>query len=93
MALSPIQQQLFLDISGKEYETGKLKGSFSTDRPYNDPDWKYSPWIFSYVIELETGYFVCEIVHRMTNNRIYGWDSEGNELPSEITDKYFISHF
>ena len=38
---------------------------------------------------LTKGFLVCELVHRMTNNRIYGWDYDGNELPNEILNRYF----
>ena len=27
----------------------------------------------------DTGYLVCELPHRMSNNSIHGWDREGNE--------------
>ena len=92
-SLSEIQKTHFLEISGKEFMQGELKGRFSTKRAYNDKNWeKYSPWFFSYVIEPETGNFICELTHRMTNNRIYGWDREGNELSSEIRFKYFTPH-
>ena len=90
MPLTDIQKQKFLETSGKEFSGEALKGRFSTTRAYNDPKWEqYSPWIFSYVIEADTGNLICQLVHRMTNNRIFGWDREGNELPSDITEKYY----
>ena len=92
--LSGIQRQKFFETSGKEYTEGKKQDSFPTNRAYNDKKWeKYSPWIYSYVIDTDTGFFICELDHRMTNNRIYGWDREGNELSPEITRKYFIPHW
>lgn len=87
--LSDIQKELFLKTSGYEYDGKDLQGFFQTDRPYNNSDYKYSPWTFSYVYVTETGYLICELSHRMTNNRIYGWDAMGNELPYEISKKYF----
>ncbi|MGM1055438.1 MAG: hypothetical protein ACQEWG_06090 [Bacteroidota bacterium] len=94
MVLADIQKKKFLETSGKKYIGKELKGSFSTKRPYNDEKWeKYSPWLFSYVIEPETGNLICELEHRMTNNRIYGWDKVGNELENEIIEKYFIPHW
>lgn len=93
-SLSEKQKVYFLEISGTDYIEGKLNDSFPTNKAYNDKKWEnHSPWIFSYIIESDTGYFICELVHRMTNNRIYGWDREGNELSSEITEKYFKPHF
>ncbi len=92
-SLSEIQRQKFFEISGKEYKEGKLRDKLYTHNAYNDNIWEqYSPWVFSYVIEPDTGYFICELAHRMTNNRIYGWDREGNELGTEITEKYFEEH-
>ncbi|MCA9836463.1 MAG: hypothetical protein KC422_06100 [Trueperaceae bacterium] len=90
--LSAIQKEKFLAISGHAYSGKALKGRFSTKRPYNQDDYPYSPWLFSYIIELDTGNLICELVHRMTNNRIYGWDREGNELPETVLYKYFTPH-
>jgi len=91
--LSKIQKELFLSISGKEYIENNLRGEFLTDRPYNNDEYDLSPWIFTFFFEQKTGYLICEIVHRLTNNRIYGWDSNGNELDVQITTKYFKNHF
>jgi hypothetical protein len=90
--LSQIQKDLFLSISGFEFSFVELKGRFTTPFPYNNKEWKLSPWIFNYVIESETGYLICELDHRMTNNRIYGWDKEGNVLPQGVLGRYFIQH-
>jgi hypothetical protein len=92
-ALSEIQKQLFLNTSGKEYIVNNLSGHFMTEYPYNNREWKYSAWDFTFIIEPDTGDLICELAHRMTNNRIFGWDREGNELNNKITDKYFTSHF
>ncbi len=97
--LSPSQEKKFHDISGKEYVAHHLNevdlsflvaGTFITEYPYNNRDWDLSPWRFTFVMAKKTGNFICELRHRMTNNRIYGWDQEGNELPSEILDRYFL---
>ena len=96
--LSSVQEEKFLDISGEKYDPyregrvylrGLEAGSFMTKRPYNDPDWKLSPWRFTFLLEYETGYFVCELAHKMTNDRAYGWDQDGNELPEEILSRFF----
>ena len=86
--LSPIQKEKFLAVSGEVYRGG-TEGNFLTKYPNNNRDWKYSPWRFTFVLEKETGHFVCELSHRMTNNSIYGWDQEGSELPDEVLHKFF----
>lgn len=94
MLLTDIQKKKFLETSGHEYTGEALKGKFDTSRAFNDPiGEKYSPWIFSYIIEEDTGNLICELVHRMTNNRIFGWDKAGNELPKEVTEIYFKPHW
>ncbi len=94
MVLTDIQKRKFFETSGKEYTGDELNGQFSTQRAYNDEKWKnHSPWLFSYVIEPDTGYLICELEHRMTNNRIFGWGKDGIELPSDITEKYFKPHW
>jgi len=94
MALTEIQKQKFLEISGMKYEGNEMKGQFSTQRAYNDDKCKeHSPWIFTYVIEPDSGNLICELEHRMTNNRIFGWDKDGNDLSTEITEKYFKPHW
>ena len=90
--LSKIQEEKFISIAGHAYEGKALKGTFKTLRPYNQEDYPYSPWIFSFVIEEDTGNLICELDHRMTNNRIYGWDTEGRELSTEILYRYFKPH-
>lgn len=93
MALTEIQKEKFFETSGKEYTGNETKGHFSTKRAYNDAKWEnHSPWIFTFVIEFDTGYLICELEHRMSNNRIFGWDKDGNELSTDITEKYFIPH-
>ncbi len=90
--LTEIQKEKFLSISGFEFTSNELRGSFTTSFPYNNREWKLSPWFFSYIIE-DTGNLICELEHRMTNNRIYGWDKLGNDLPESILNKYFTPHF
>ena len=57
--------------------------------PYNNKDYNLSPWNFIYLFNEENGYFICELSHRMTNNRIYGWDYEGNKLSENVLSIYF----
>jgi hypothetical protein len=91
--LTEIQKEKFLGISGVEFTFNELKGNFTTPYPYNDREWNLSPWDFSYIIEEDTGNLICELEHRMTNNRIYGWDISGNDLDEDILHKYFTPHF
>lgn len=87
--LSTIQKQKYLELSGEEFSGPAFRGRFMTSKPYNDPEYKLSPWDFSFIFDDSKGYLVCELAHRMTNNRTYGWDYEGNELSSDINSKYF----
>jgi hypothetical protein len=93
MKITEIQKQKFKEISGFDFAFNENKGEFQTPYPYNDKEWKYSPWHFRFVIEVETNNLICELSHRMTNNRIYGWDINGNNLSTEILHKYFEPHF
>lgn len=89
--LSDIQKKYYLELSGENYENSEHSGTFMTSKPYNNEKYKLSPWIFSFIFNSETGYLICELTHRMTNNRIYGWDYSGNELTNDILHKYFKS--
>jgi len=90
--LTQIQKEKFLSISGFEFTFSKSKGKFITPFPYNNREWELSPWNFTYIIEENTGNLICELEHRMTNNRIYGWDKLGNELADNILNKHFTPH-
>lgn len=87
--LSKIQMQNYLSISGYKYDGISLKGEFQTEFPYNDKEWNLSPWRFKFIIEEETGNLFCELSHRMTNNRMFGWNKLGNKLPYQVISKYF----
>ncbi len=89
--LSNIQKQYYHKLSGEKYVGTEHFGTFETDSPFEDKQHKGSSWIFTFVFDPETGYLICELSHRMTNNRVYGWDYEGNELSNDITTKYFKS--
>ena len=90
--LSGIQKGKFLSVSGYPFDDRPLEDRFMTDRPNNRVDWKYSPWAFSYIYQTDTGYLICELVHRMTNNRVYGWDKYGTNLDNEITEAIYPLH-
>ena len=90
-SLSDIQKQKFLEVSGKKYSGKELRGKLLTEIPYGDDKFDLSPYIFSWIFDGERGYFVCEMVHKFTNNQVYGWDYEGNELSGEMKSKYFES--
>ena len=90
-ALSKIQKICYKEVCGYEYIEKQLTGSFLTDRP-NDKKWDLSPWQFSFVFQKETGYLICELDHRMSNNRTFGWDSNGKEIDRRIIDKIYPPH-
>ena len=86
--LSNVQKIKFKEVCGYEYKGDSLSGRFMTDRPY-DRDWHLSPWHFSFVFKQDTGFLFCELAHRMTNNRAFGWDYEGNELNVAIIEEIY----
>jgi hypothetical protein len=90
--LSDIQKIKFKEVCGYEYVGDKLKDNFTTDRPF-DKEWDLSPWLFTYIFQIDTGCLFCELNHRMTNNSTFGWDYEGNEIDRKIIDKIFPSHY
>lgn len=87
--LSVIQMEKYKSICGYDYVPNSLKGDFATECPYDDKEWSYSPWYFSFQFHQDTGFLYCMICHRMTNDRAYGWDYEGNELETQIVDKVY----
>jgi len=87
--ITAIQNEKFVEVTGTTFTFETYSGSFITHYPYNNRDWKYSPYIVNYIVEKETGNLICELSHRMTNNSIYGWDANGNNLAIEILDKHF----
>ncbi len=74
--LSLIQQELFLKASSRSHDGVSTQGEFTTS----------NNWIFSFVIDDN---LICELYHRMTNNRVFGWDAEGNELDYKTISQYF----
>lgn len=89
ITLSEIQKEKYCQISGHKYNEGELKGSFTTKIPFNDPGWTHSPWTFSFVLQSDTGYFICELSHPLTSNRVYGFDRQGFDLPAEVIHSVF----
>ncbi len=87
--LTEIQKEKFFELSGKEYDGNSESGEFLTEFPYNNREWKYSPWMFKYQIDQSKGYLYCELSHRMTNNRMHGYDKLGDELPYEVVLKVY----
>ena len=90
--LTEIQKIKFREMSGYEYDNKSLSGRFETDRPYDQDDWKYSPWLFSFTYDQDSGNLFCQLDHRMTNNRTSGWDSEGNKIDNLVVEKIYPSH-
>lgn len=87
--LSAIQREKFLEISGMEYDGHSTKGEFLTKYPYNDSDWKMSPWLFKFIFDINTKNFYCDLSHRMSNNRMFGWNYFGEKLSKENIETYF----
>jgi len=86
------QQERFLNLAGYPYPLDEMKGFFKTDRPFNKDDWEYSPWWVHYQFHPETGWLFAQLSHRMTNNRCYGWDQDGRDLPFEEVEKVYPAH-
>ena len=86
--LSAKQKKMFREVCGYDYVGDKLDGAFKTDRPYNKKG-RTSPWWFRYKFEISTGFLFCELSHRMTNNRTFGWNYDGKVLEREIISAVF----
>jgi hypothetical protein len=89
--LTQAQKDHFKSISGYEYDDKKDENRFKTDRPYDNDDWKMSPWYFTYIIDEKTENLYCMLSHRMTNPRCYGYDKEGNDI--KISEEDFFKMF
>ncbi len=87
--LTKIQKEKFLEIACIEYDGKTMRGSFLTKYPYNDKSWSHSPWNFRFQIDTKTGNLYCELSHRMTNNRMYGWNANGDELTLQDIRKIY----
>ena len=48
---SAVQCEHFTSLTGYPYPQGTTKGQFKTDRPYNNHEWKLSPWHVRYVFK------------------------------------------
>lgn len=89
---SSAQQNEYLGVTGYPWRDGADEGAFSTDRPFNKP-WDLSPWGVRYQFDAVTGCLYCELSHRMTNNRCYGWDYAGAPLgDAQIAKVYPSDH-
>jgi hypothetical protein len=82
--MTATQKEKFINTSGYEYDGMSTSGSFTTEFPYSNKDWKLSPWNFTFEFNQENGHLICKLSHRMTNNRIYGWHQDGLDLDEEI---------
>ena len=87
--LSESQKERYLDIAGYPYREGSdTSGYFKTDRPFNKSRY-LSPWDFRYEFQPQSGNLFVELSHRMTNNRAFGWDQEGDPLPRDVVEAVF----
>jgi len=91
IGLSNIQKIKYQQVCGYEYSGNELSGKILTDRPY-DKKWNLSPWYFSFIFQQYTGFLFCELDHRMTNNRTFGWDYHGNDIDSKLIDTIYPPH-
>lgn len=91
---SASQCEQFISFIGYDYPQGTSEGRFNTNRPFNNHEWKLSPWSVRYVFQEKEGKLFCELNHKMTNNRCLGWDYEENPLPrAEIKEVFPSSLF
>ena len=103
--ISDKQKELFADLSGVVYDESKIKRldtydfdeetdqhGFRADYPFGrDKNDEAYPWWFSYVFNESDGTLICELSHRFTNNRVYGWYQNGTKIPYKICDKIYPS--
>ena len=89
---SPVQKEKFLSVVGYDYPVEENEGLMKTNRPFNKDDWTLSPWSVRYKFDTQTGRLFCELSHRMTNNRCYGWSHDGKNLPSEEVEVVYPSY-
>lgn len=83
------QRKCFVEVTGHPWPAGEIRGEFQTSRPFNDLDWQYSPWNVRFEFHSSSRHLYCELNHRMTNSRGYGWDAEGTPLPNaEVAEIY-----
>ena len=91
--LTKNQKQKFLDISGIEYlEEHELEGKFMTPYPFNNKEWDLSPWHVSFIFDKSTNYLHIELDHRMTNNRIFCFDKNGESIEGKERFKFYQQH-
>ena len=90
---TPEQCHQFHEVTGHPYPPNTTKGTFKTKKPYNDTEWKLSPWWVRYIFHEDTGHLFCQLSHRMTNNRCHGWDKAGEELPFEQINRVYPAGF
>ena len=86
--LSDIQKEKYKSVSGHNYVECSISGNFPTLLAYCKTVWK-SPWLFKFQFYQETGKLFCFLAHRMTNERIFGWDYEGNKIEYKEVEKIF----
>ncbi len=90
--LTKIQKQRFKGFTGVDFTFSEKQGQCISTKPFNNLQWKGSPWLVVYVVD-EQGNLLCELNHRLTNNRITGWNKEGVELDKEHWSDYFEEHW
>ena len=84
-----LSKETVLNISGYRYEEMKALSEFPTEYLYNNREWKYGPWSFSYMFDENSEDLICELYHRMTNHRVYGWRSDGTKISETECERVF----
>ncbi len=87
--ITPGQIEKFKEFTGMKPSGDQRQGEFWTYQPFNDREWKHSPWKVQYQFDESNKYLVCAMSHKMTNTRFAGWDEVGRELEPGIVEKYF----
>ena len=83
------QIEKFKELTGMKPSGDQRRGEFWTHQPFNDRDWKYSPWKVRYQFDESNKCLVCSMSHKMTNTRFAGWDESGGDLEPRVIEKYF----
>ena len=87
--MTDFQKEQFYNYSGYKYEDKKGLSEFETEYPYNNREWKNGPWWFSYQFDENSGDFICELYHRMTNHRVQGWREDGSNISVLLCEEVF----
>ena len=81
--LSKELKDKFLTITGYKWNNdNRSRGKFKTEFPYNNREWKNSPFNCNYYFDAMNNVLAIVMTNRMTNDRYYVFDNEGKEVKS-----------